>query len=142
MKSKSKTLNYDSKKYKRKCNALNQQMKENGLKYALYELNDAKKEKRVTYCIAEMPSGEYIRGRSFCSSEDNYCKAVGNFYAMKRVLSARKHRRDVEFVGRQEMERFRNSATIIDTLYAPKAQWNVVPTMPESLFFKKEQAIS
>ena len=100
---KTKMMNYNGKEYTKKNNILRQQLKDNNIKWRLYHINDGGI-KSITVCIAWNSEKKIrVRGIALCAQDDNRCNAVGNFYALKRVLKALKHRTNSDWVSRKEI---------------------------------------
>jgi hypothetical protein len=123
-----KILNYNSKEYKQKCRCLRDQLHLKGIKYR-FEEKECESGARVTLCYGILPSGECVRGAAICSSEDNYCRAVGQFYAMVRVLKAAKHKMSDEYITRPEV--YRRLEADVRWIPVAKAEWN--SSMPKNL---------
>jgi len=115
--------NYDGREYKVKCQRLREQLKDRIHKYIVYNDKD-KRGARLTICVGVSKDGTISRGIAICSPEDNFCRAVGQFYAMKRVLKANKHKKMME----------RGTVLALGDLRGiPKVQWDTNVSMEEEL---------
>ena len=128
--------NYDGREYKKKCNCLRSQIREKEFEYRVYTI-----EKYLTVCIARK-NGIYARGYTVCSPNDNYCRAVGNFYAMRYLLAAIKHEDSLKPVVRKEPwvvlgKIYDNN--VLEKFSRYKSDYQVVPTKNEQSLFENSK---
>ncbi len=128
---KNKVINYDKEHYKRKCRAVEEVLEEMGIQHRTYHYKEQgiRYPVRMTACVGKLPSGECVRGLAICSSEDNFCRPVGRYYSLVRVLKAAIHGRNCEAVNRDEV--FGRLAAIPKH----KAHWNIPLTEWEQSLF-------
>jgi len=113
--------NYDGREYKIKCKRLREQLRDRIHKYIIYN-NAGYRGEKITVCVGVGQDGTIARGIAICNPEDNFCRAVGQFYAMKRVLKAYKHKKNME----------QSSLPVLGDLRGvPKVQWNTKVSLLE-----------